>query len=276
MSHSTSIAVDSLRTPSGTTYAMLAKQAGGAAPTLLLLAMAGADTLTTEPYCRVGHLLHAQGWNVASLDLPCHGADRRPGEKGNPTELADWARRIAAGENIVAAFVAKANDIIGHLVATGAADPSRIAAAGCSRGGYMAFAAAAGNPHIRAIAAFSPVTDLLALSEFAGLAQNPLARRLAMATAAESLADRAAWVTIGNADTRVDTDKAVAFAEALKSASRAKALPQRVTLHVMPVPGHTTAPGMYEEAAKWLAAICGEVQDKTGRPTGRNSQKEQL
>jgi esterase FrsA len=244
-----------MRTPSGTAYAMLPAQPGGPAPTLLLLAMAGADTLTTEPYCRVGCLLHAQGWHVASLDLPCHGADRRASEKGNPTELADWARRIAVGEDIVRAFVARVDDLLGHLVAGGTADSSRIAAAGISRGGFMAFHAAAGNPHIRAVAAFGPVTDLLALGEFAGLQQSPLARALALASAAESLAGRAAWITIGSTDTRVDTNKAIAFAEALKSAAGAKALRPRVTLHVTSAQGHTTAPGMYEEAASWLAAI---------------------
>jgi dienelactone hydrolase len=247
--------VDALRTRSGTAYAVLPFHAAPPAPTLLLLAMAGADTLTTEPYCRVGRLLHAQGWNVASLDLPCHGADRRPDERGVPTELADWATRITAGEDIVATFRAQVNDVIDHLVASGAADPSRIAAVGTSRGGFMAFQAGAGDPRIRAIAAFGPVTDLLALREFAGLEANPLVRRLALADAAAALADRAVWITIGHADSRVGTDKAVAFAETLRNAAAARNLPPRITLRIMPVPGHTTAPGMHEEAAVWLASI---------------------
>ncbi len=71
-------AVHALQTLSGTAYAAMPLQANSPAPTLLL-AMADLDTLTTEPYCRVGRLLHAQGWNVVSMDLPCHGGDRRPG-----------------------------------------------------------------------------------------------------------------------------------------------------------------------------------------------------
>jgi pimeloyl-ACP methyl ester carboxylesterase len=241
---------------SDASFAMLPAHAGKPAPTLLLLAMAGADTLCTEPYCRVGRLLHAQGWNVVSLDLPCHGADRRAGE---PTELAGWAARVKAGEDIVAAFQKRVNDVVGHLVTTGVTDPARIAAAGTSRGGFMAFHAAAGNPLIRAVAAFSPVTDLVALSEFAGQENNPLATRLALVNAAEALAGRAVWITIGNADERVGTDKAVTFAEALKNAALAQKLTPRVTLRVLPTPGHSSLPEWHDDAALWLANAAASV-----------------
>jgi dienelactone hydrolase len=222
----------------------------GPAPTLLLFATAGADTLAAEPYGRVGRLLHARGWNVASLDLPCHGADARAGE---PAELAGWAARAAAGEDFVASFRARVSDAIQRLAAAGIADPARIAAAGTSRGGFMAFHAAAGDPRIRAVAAFAPVTDLLALSEFAGQAGNPLARRLALSNAAEALAGRAAWITIGNADARVGTDRAIAFARALAAACQARALAPDVTLRVLPVPGHTSLAQWHDEAEDWLA-----------------------
>jgi dienelactone hydrolase len=211
--------------------------------------MAGVDTLTTEPYCRVGRMLYAQGWNAVSLDLPCHGADRRVGE---PPELAGWAARTAAGEDIVSVFQNRANGVVEHLVATGIADPARIAAAGTSRGGFMAFQAAADNPRIRAVAAFAPVTDLRALSEFAGQEDSPLVRRSALVNAAASLAERAAWITIGHADTRVGTDRAAAFAEALNAAAAARGLTPCVILHVLPIPGHSSYPEWHDEAAAWL------------------------
>ncbi len=249
MSAAASIVTDAAQTPSGMAYATLPRQSGGPAPTLLLFAMACADTLTTEPYCRVGRLLHAQGWNVVSLDLPCHGDDRRTGE---PTELAGWAARTAAGEDFVAPFLKRVNDVVAHLATRGLADPARIAAAGTSRGGFLAFHAAAANPRIRAVAAFAPVTDLIALNEFAGQEQNPLVKRLALANAAEALAGRAAWITIGNADARVGTDKAVAFAGALEIAALAQKLTPRVTLRVLPTPGHSSVPEWHGEAANWL------------------------
>ncbi len=241
--------IQTLITSSGASFVMLPPQRNAPAPTLFLFAMTGADTLTIEPYCRVGHLLHAQGWNVVSLDLPCHGADQRPGE---PPELAGWAARTAAGEDLVAAFQTRVNDIVDHLIAQGIADPAQISAAGTSRGGYLAFQAAAGNPRIRAIAAFAPVTDLLALNEFAGQDQNPLVQRLALLNEVEKMSDRASWVIIGNADARVSTDKAVAFSRAVAVRSQARCLACDVTLQVLAVPGHNSLPEWHDEAAAWF------------------------
>lgn len=236
-------------TDSGIAYAMFPPQDGGPAPTLLVFALAGKETLATEPYCRTGRLLHTQGWNVVSLDVPGHGADQRAGEPGG---LGGWAARVTAGEDFVAAFQERVNDVVEHLVAMGVADPARVAAAGTSRGGFMAFHAAAGNAKVRAVAAFAPVTDLLALSEFSAQEQNPLVRRLALANHTEMLADRATWITIGNADNRVATNKAVALARALAAASQTHSLACDITLRVVPTPGHSSLPEWHDEAAAWF------------------------
>jgi dienelactone hydrolase len=242
-------------TTAGTAYATMPLQAGGPAPTLIVLAMAGESTLKTEPYCIVGTVLHGQGWNVVSLDLPCHGPDQREDE---PEGLSGWAARTANGEDIVAYLRQRVNDVLGHLIATKVADPAYIAAAGTSRGGFMAFQSAAGNPIIRAVAGFAPVTDLIALSEFAGQEQNPLIRRLALVNEADALSDRAAWVMIGNADDRVGTDNAISFSQALIAAGRARSIQPNVTLHVMPEPGHSSVPEWFQYAAVWLRQ---ELQD---------------
>lgn len=122
----------------------------------------------------------------------------------------------------------------------------------------MAFHAAAGSPGVRAVAAFAPVTDLLALSEFTGLEGNALAESLALVREAEGLADRAAWITIGNADERVGTDKAVGFARALARVALARGLQPKVALHVLPTPGHTSLAQWHDQAAVWLGdAIAG-------------------
>jgi len=240
------------KTAMGTAYAMVPSNTGKPAPTLLLFAMAGADTLITEPYCRVGRLLHVLGWNVASLDIPCHGADCRAGE---PPELDGWAARTAAAEDIVAPFQRRVNDMVAHLVAKGVADPARIAAAGTSRGGFMAFHAAAGNPCIRAVAAFAPVTDVQALSEFAGQEANPLIKRLALINTVDTLAGRAVWIIIGNADDRVDTGKAMDFACALATAGKRHQPACDVTVRVVPTPGHTSCAQWHDDAAAWLRSL---------------------
>jgi dienelactone hydrolase len=240
--------VVAMQTAQGVDFSVFSPQEKPTAPTLLLLAMDGASTLRTDPYDRVGRLLYKQGWNVASLDLPCHGADCRAGE---PLELVGWAARIQANEDIVSSFQARVNAVVAHLVAAGISDPTRIAVAGTSRGGFMAFQAAMGNRHIGAIAAFAPVTDLRALSEFAGQRENPLAKRLALIEAADQLADRSVWCIIGSADERVDTRKAVAFAAALK-ASGAKA---EHRFKLVETPGHSALPEWHDEAAAWLLQV---------------------
>jgi hypothetical protein len=82
-------------------------------------------------------------------------------------------------------------------------------------------------------------------------------KRLALVNAAEALAGRAAWSTIGNADERVGTDKAVAFAEALKNAAAERAMAPRVTLRVLPTPGHASLPEWHDDAALWIVKVCG-------------------
>jgi predicted esterase len=238
--------VSFVHTAVGTPFVMLPVHTGKKAPTLLLFAMSGKDTLSTEPYCIVGRLLHAQGWNVVSLDLPCHGADIRENE---PAELNGWAARIGSDEDITAEFQLRVNDVVDHLIGAGIANQNRFAAAGTSRGGYMAFQAAIGNPNIRAIAAFSPVTDLLALGEFTGQEDNPLVLNLALEKSANTLADRAAWIYIGDADERVSTGKAVAFAQALETSGC------ETVLRVVQTPGHASFPEWHTDAAAWLQKV---------------------
>jgi len=239
-----------MRTVSGTAFAMFPPHTTSR-PTLLLLALSGVETLRTKDNRLVGQLLYAQGWNVASLDLPCHGADSRQGE---PEQLDGWAARTKQGEDIVAAFQHRVNDVVAYLLASGMADPARIAAAGISRGGFMALHAAAGNPHICAVAALAPVTDLHALREFTGQEANPLLDRLAIINAVDTLATRALWLTIGNRDDRVGTDKALAFAQALIATGE----PCRLTLHVLDTPGHASFPAWHDTAAAWFEEMMNE------------------
>jgi hypothetical protein len=63
------------------------------------------------------------------------------------------------------------------------------------------------------------------------------------------------WITIGDADKRVGTDKAVAFANALTAAGKARGLEGGITLRVLPVPGHVSFPQWHDEAAEWFARL---------------------
>jgi ribosomal protein S5 len=104
------------------------------------------------------------------------------------------------------------------------------------------------------------VTDLTALSEFAGLKSNALALHLALVNVAGKLADRAAWITIGDQDGRVGTERAIAFAKALTQAAGEKKVKARVDLHVVPVPGHTSLQAWHDQAATWFQQTVGAAR----------------
>ena len=119
-----------------------------------------------------------------------------------------------------------------------------MAACGTSRGGFAALHFAAADPRVKCVAAFAPVTDLGALTEFRGAEQNPLVARLALEHRADDLAGRAIWLIIGDRDDRVGTDNVIRFARSVTAASLKNGETAHVTLHVVPEPkGHTTPAG---------------------------------
>jgi len=106
---------------------------------------------------------------------------------------------------------------------------------------------------VKCVAAFAPVTDLGALTEFRGAEQNPLVARLALDHRAADLAGRAIWLIIGDRDQRVGTDNAIRFARGVNAASLKNRGDAHVDLHVVPEPkGHTTPADAPTQAAEWI------------------------
>jgi dienelactone hydrolase len=155
--------------------------------------------------------------------------------------------------------------VLDYLVKEGYTDGGHVAACGTSRGGFLAYHFAAADERVKAVAGFSPVTNLLALSEFAGMDKHEATRALNLTQNADKLAGRAVWVSIGNNDQRVSTDDAIAFARKVTAASaakpkgRAQAIP--VELIVGASVGHSAIPKAHELAADWVARQLG-VSDK--------------
>lgn len=224
------------------------------APTLFVFSMTMQDSLENPHYAETANLLQSCGVLAVSQDLPCHGEEQREGE---PFALDGWRARVEQNDNVVAEFTRKASTALDVLIAEGYTDPARVMACGTSRGGFLALHLAAVDPRIRAVAAYAPVTDLLALREFSGLEQHPLTNALALAHVADALAARAVWIGIGHADTRVGTDNAIALARAIAQAAMARELPANVELHVTPADGHTLPRGTHEQAVEWLCAQVG-------------------
>ncbi len=241
-----------MQTPSGIRFGMLGTKRAAPAPTLFNFATMIEPTLTSQDYCKVASIVEQHGYLCVALDLPCH-----PGEG-----LTGWASAVRKGDAVVPDFVSKVSQVLDYLIKEGYTDPERVAVAGTSRGGFIAMHFAAADPRVKCAVGFALVTDLTELQEFADLKENPLANSLSLANVAEKLAGRSIWVSIGNNDQRVNTDKAIEFTRKVVAASMdrknpAAADPIDVALHVMPWPGHGAGAGAHEDAAAWLLARNG-------------------
>lgn len=240
--------IEKAKTANGVEYGLWGRRAGVKQPTLIVLGSAIDPVLGSAYFRQCGNQLsEASGWLCVSIDLPCHGARTRPGESGG---LSGWRQRVEKGEDFVAPFNARLSSVLDHLIEKGIADPDRLAVCGTSRGGYLAIQFAVHDQRVQAAAGFAPVTDLRALSEFRGLDDNPLAKKLSLENQAAALAGRRVWIGIGDQDQRVSTDRAIACARAMTAAK------VRTTFHLLPEPrGHTTPRGSAELAADWIKSV---------------------
>jgi|SRR5579883_1977562 len=237
------------RTDGGIRFGTVGDLPSEPAPVIFVFAKDIHTALSDADFARVAWLLQRHSFLAVTLDLPCHGEDLRPGE---PPRLDGWAARVRNGDPLVEDFTARVSAVADHLIRIKAANPDRIAAYGVSRGGFLALHVAAADPKFRTIAAFAPVTDLAKLSEFKGLEDNVLVRRLAAINLAGRLRERRIWIAIGSKDDRVGTDSAVALARALARSGEKDVTPD-ITLLVGPWPGHGILDvGVQRQAAEWI------------------------
>lgn len=237
-------------TADGVEYGIWSRGQTGPAPTLFVLASTIDNTLGEAYYRQAGNGLAEEGFISVSIDLPCHGSQRRPDE---PDGLAGWSHRAANGEDFIATNNQRLKSVLDDLIARKVTDPNKIAACGTSRGGFSALHFAAAEPRVKCVAAFCPVADLASLTEFKGREELPVVKQLALAKHADQLAGRPVWLIIGDRDARVDTDKTIELARLITAASLKQNLPAKTDLHVLAEPkGHTTPAGAATEAATWI------------------------
>ncbi|MGH2558674.1 MAG: alpha/beta hydrolase family protein [Thermomicrobiales bacterium] len=209
----------------------------------LTLAMgAGLDEL---PHGLVPRAFLAAGYRVASFDLPHHG--RLVDQHG--TGLVGMAAAMAAGSDVVARAIATGRGLTDAYLARANGEGGAIVLCGISRGGFFALHLLAADPRIAAAASFAPVTNLLALREFTGLAQCPLVQQANAIHLVPQLAGRPTFCAINDDDRRVSTADCLAFHAALRAASPDPSSP---ALRVEPGDTHTVSDDAYHEGAAWL------------------------
>ena len=254
-----------LRTPSGVEFAMVGKKGARPAPVLFVMGGAAQQIIENESSNLVGWLLAKHGFLSVALDIPCHGKDRRPGEKEG---MDCWRARLEKKEDLLSDFMTRLSSVIDYLIKEGYADPSRLGAAGPSRGGFMALHSAAVEPRLRYAVAFAPLTDLLALREFKGFADPAPARALDVMLLVDKLIDRPVLVSIGHNDERVGTRHAMDFALRLMELSKIHKQPMThfwsgddIKLIVTPsegASGHSSYRTAHNDAAEWILRYSGK------------------
>ena len=251
-----------LKSSSGIPFAILGDKPAAPAATLFVFGVDMKNTLLGVDINKLGMLLIPHGYLCVSLDIPCHGTDTRPGEKGG--DLVGWKTRIVNGENIAARFAEQFSQVLDHLIAEKYTDPAHVAVAGTSRGGFVAFHCAAADSRVTQVIAFAPVTHLPALAEFSGAETNEAVLALSPIHVANKLAGRPMWIVMGNHDTRVSTDDCLKFALEVIKQSNGKWNPIPVEirlvgtighrLHASPTPEYGQLCAPHDEAAAWLLA----------------------
>lgn len=242
-----------LQAPGGERFGLLGEKKAKPAPTVFLFATAFPGMHGDSHYTGVARLLAPHGFLAVALEPPCHGADAK---KDEPAEIPGWRHRLEKGDELIGHFTKRVSAVLDHLIKEGYTDPEQVAVCGTSRGGFLAYHFAAADPRVKAAAGFSPVTNLLALREFAGMEKHEPTRQLNVQEHAGRLAGRSVWISIGNHDERVSTDDAVAFARKVvrESAARQKDKnrPLPVVLIVGESVGHSGIAREHEQAAAWL------------------------
>jgi len=246
-SASTNIRIEQL--PSGSRYAIIGERQEKPAPLLLMIQGSLENALAEPIYTEAARLLAQKDFITVLIDAPAHGTDARSGEKA---ELAAWSERIGLGEDLLTDFLGRVRELLDALVQQKVADPSRIAVAGTSRGGFLAFHVAAFDPRVRCAAGISPVTELLRLREFASCARKDSAEQLSLVHLTSRLVSKPAWISMGNHDERVGTDAAINFARRLTAANIAHNGRAPVDLVVHSTPGHRSTKQDHVLLAAWL------------------------
>ncbi len=222
----------------------------GPLPTLFYFALSGPDSLTLDPFNQPVQFLQGEMIRVFSMTLPGH-------ENGLPASkaIALWAEDLAKGTDCIGDFLDSAQLAVDFAIREQFADPKKMAAAGLSRGAFIAAHLAARESKFRFLLGFAPLTSLSKSKEFAGFPKKDFIQHLDLAHLADQLADRHVRLYIGNCDTRVGTRNCFDFAMAL--VDRKKIRTAQVELLISPSigqMGHGTPPEIFQQGMRWIAS----------------------
>lgn len=210
----------------------------GPMPSLFYFALSGPDSLGLDPFNQPVQFLHGKMIRIFSMTLPGH-------ENGLPaTEAIQiWADDPSAIETFLENF----DTALAFAIKNQFVNPNKIAAAGLSRGGFIALQVAMHQDKIGSVLGFAPVTDLSLLKEFRGK-QDPYPLE------PKRLIHKSIKFFIGNADTRVGTKTCFQFANAIVETSQIRSPKVEFTMYPsIGHHGHGTPPEIFKQGAEWIS-----------------------
>ena len=223
----------------------------GPLPALFYFALSGKDSLELDPFNQPAAFLKEDPMRVFSFTLPGHG-----GELKNSEAIAYWAEAFASGQNPIRDFVEQAKANIDELVQRNLIDPQRLAAAGLSRGGFVATHLAAQDERVKIILGFAPMVSLELSEEFKKEPVSASVIESSLEALIPRLTSKMLRFYIGNRDLRVHTDACYSFIRKLTDAAYvAKVSSPQVELVISPSIGHLghgTAPQTFLNGMNWL------------------------
>lgn len=228
----------------------------GIKPSILYFSLSGEESLELDPFNQPVVFLANKGIRVFSITLPAH-----EGTFPHKHALAEWAKRLEAGHNLIGDFVDTCRRVIDHLIDRAYIDPHHLGVAGLSRGGFMATHLAARDERIATILGFAPPVSLETMKDFQHIGPNAWISSFSLENLIPDLLSKTIRFYIGNCDTLVDTPRCFSFIHSLSAAihqHKRKSPPVELVIHPsIGHKGHGTPPEIFEAGAAWIKAKIG-------------------
>jgi pimeloyl-ACP methyl ester carboxylesterase len=224
----------------------------GLKPAVFYFSLSGEESLNLDPYNQPAVLLANSDIRVFSLTLPGH-----EGVFPHAQAIKSWCEGLLSEVNIVDEFVSICSQTIEYLIESKLIDPKRIAAAGLSRGAYIATQLAAKDNRIQTVLGFAPLTRLEEARGIDDIEDKYLLARYSLENLIPELIGKSIRFYIGNYDTLVSTPHCFSFIHELskKSYLQKRRFPQ-VELIIYPSIGHRghgTPPEIFKNGAYWMS-----------------------
>ncbi len=224
----------------------------GPAPTLFYFCAAGKQTLSSSPF--VDPLLALDDcWRVLSISLPFH----EEGQNNRDALQNFWLPTFEQSPFFLEAFLQQLDQLFHYGLEQQWWLPGEVAAAGLSRGGFIATHLAARHAEISTILGYAPLTSLERCQPLELIAQcAPEALRYNLSHLVPSLIRKKIFYLIGNRDQAVSTQACFNFLDSLVEAAFEQGIRSpSFELRIRPSMGHLghgTSPEAFIEGIRWL------------------------